>query len=669
MRIRVEGQAVLVYEPGRLVSKSVEQYVAEIEFTDEWQGFSKFMVFATKDETVMIEQAVRDDQLTMVVPWEVLEEDGMIKVGFYGLDGAGRRPTIWSKPLLVLHGVGPGEPTREPTITPWEQMVAWIGNIADLKTEEKENLVAAVNEIYDLGGVKSVNGKTGVVVLSADDVGALPDTTHIPDKTSDLTNDSGYITEADIPEVPVKSVNSKTGNVVLDAGDVHALPDSTVVPTKTSQLQNDSGFVKRAEIPAPPVTSVNSKTGDVVLNASDVHALSENTRIPTKTSDLTNDKGFITLQEVPAAPVRSVNSKTGNVYLDAEDVGALPDDTEIPTELSQLGDDSTHRLVTDAEKTKWNTVDDKADTDDMEAADNDLQSQIDAIVAKSDVVDVVGTYAELLAYDTSKLGANDIVKVLEDSQHQNARTYYRWLITGGTGNWSYIGTEAVGYTKAEEDALLNAKADKTTLNAHTSDTDIHVTAAQKTAWDAKADESDLTEHVDNDVIHVTQQDRNEWDNKVVVDDEEPTDAEIWIDTSDSIENVDPSVRWDIDQSAILTTANKTRARTNIDAASQTEVNGLSAAIAQKVDKDFGVSEAGKLLSVGRDGKVQTKADGYEVASNKVAAISSASTSIQYPSAKSVYDYALHDWVGTQAEYDAIAVKDAHTRYNIVEAST
>ena len=44
------------------------------------------------------------------------------------------------------------------------------------------------------GNVDSVNGKTGVVELNAADVGALPNTTVIPDKTSQLDNDSGYIT-------------------------------------------------------------------------------------------------------------------------------------------------------------------------------------------------------------------------------------------------------------------------------------------------------------------------------------------------------------------------------------------------------------------------------------------------------------------------------------------
>lgn len=46
------------------------------------------------------------------------------------------------------------------------------------------------------GEVISVNGKKGVVVLEAADVGALPDDTEIPAKTSDLDNDSDFVSDA-----------------------------------------------------------------------------------------------------------------------------------------------------------------------------------------------------------------------------------------------------------------------------------------------------------------------------------------------------------------------------------------------------------------------------------------------------------------------------------------
>ena len=114
--------------------------------------------------------------------------------------------------------------------------------------------------------VTKVNNKTGEVTLTADDVGALPLNTTIPKKTSELTNDSGFITLAQVPDSPVQSVNGKTGAIVLTATDVNALPSSTTIPTKTSQLTNDSQFITLAQVPAAPVQSVNGQTGEVVID-------------------------------------------------------------------------------------------------------------------------------------------------------------------------------------------------------------------------------------------------------------------------------------------------------------------------------------------------------------------------------------------------------------------
>lgn len=95
------------------------------------------------------------------------------------------------------------------------------------------------------GGVTSVNGQTGAVILDADDVGALPDDTFIPTKTSDLTNDSGFITDAGVTSfngmtgavaytAPVQSVNGATGTVVLDAEDVGAMSKWELLWTNAS---------------------------------------------------------------------------------------------------------------------------------------------------------------------------------------------------------------------------------------------------------------------------------------------------------------------------------------------------------------------------------------------------------------------------------------------------
>lgn len=91
---------------------------------------------------------------------------------------------------------------------------------------------------------------------------------------------------------------------------------------------------------------------------------------------------------------------------------------------------------------------------------NNLQSQIDAITSKSDVVDVVGTYAELQVYDTSKLHNNDIVKVLVDETRSNAITYYRW--SSQTTTWTYVGSQGPFYTKSEANSTFQSLITSTT---------------------------------------------------------------------------------------------------------------------------------------------------------------------------------------------------------------
>lgn len=49
-----------------------------------------------------------------------------------------------------------------------------------------------------------------------------------------------YATKAEIPSVPVKSVNGKTGAVVLTASDVNALPNTTAIPDALADLSSDA---------------------------------------------------------------------------------------------------------------------------------------------------------------------------------------------------------------------------------------------------------------------------------------------------------------------------------------------------------------------------------------------------------------------------------------------
>ena len=147
------------------------------------------------------------------------------------------------------------------------------------------------------------------------------------------------------------------------------------------------------------------------------------------------------------------------------DISQMQDDIEgIETNIESIEENTyTKSEVYNKEETD-NLVDNAVGTissdlqieeEARQSADISLQNQIDSIVASSDVVDIVGTYQELLNYDTTHLGDNDIIKVLDDSTHNNATSYFRWKKS--TATWQYIGSEGPYYTKSETDQLLNGK--------------------------------------------------------------------------------------------------------------------------------------------------------------------------------------------------------------------
>ena len=110
--------------------------------------------------------------------------------------------------------------------------------------------------------VLSVNGEVGDVVLA----------------TSDLVNDSGYITSAEAPVQP--------GDVF--SGNYGDLTNTPTIPTATSELTNDSGYITAADVPEPTPHF-----------SGDYEDLTNKPSIPAATSELTNDSGYITAADVP----------------------------------------------------------------------------------------------------------------------------------------------------------------------------------------------------------------------------------------------------------------------------------------------------------------------------------------------------------------------------------
>lgn len=281
----------------------------EFEFSNEYEGLTKMAVFSNEDEafTTMITNG------SCIIPSEILQTDGTIGVGVYGYSVSGDNLIKRYSPKPVFFNVELGSyQLAQESIEPSSDIITQI--LAQLESQG-EDIITLQNNL------------------------------------SNLENNV-------IPTLATKSE----------------------IPTKTSQLTNDSEFI--------------TKNVDNLTNY-------------TKTSDLSS-------------------VATSGSY---SDLSGTPDLSVYATNTA-LGNETTAR----------------------ENADIGLQNQIDGISASSDVVDIVGTYQELQNYDTQHLGNNDIIKVLQDSTHNNAMTYYRWDKTNT--EWIYVGQEGPYYTKSEIDTTL-----------------------------------------------------------------------------------------------------------------------------------------------------------------------------------------------------------------------
>ena len=137
---------------------------------------------------------------------------------------------------------------------------------------------------------------------TATEVGALPSTTIIPSKVSQLTNDRGYLTSSGF-----KTIN---GQSIVGSGNISITSGGGTTVTSTAW----------ADITGKPAWIGSSKP---TYTASEVGALPSSTTIPTKTSQLSNDSGYTT-----STSFKTINGESivgsGNIVIESSGGGGTP---------------------------------------------------------------------------------------------------------------------------------------------------------------------------------------------------------------------------------------------------------------------------------------------------------------------------------------------------------
>lgn len=149
--IRVSGVEAVAVDVKKITAGLTGAEVV-MEYTDPlWNGLTKKVIFDGAETVSAVETGDR-----VIIPVEAVRQEGvLLRVGVYGVssDEELAIPTIWAEignvlPAVPGKSVGPGsQATAE-----WAQILAMIGDLRNLTTEAKANLVAAINEAALSGG-------------------------------------------------------------------------------------------------------------------------------------------------------------------------------------------------------------------------------------------------------------------------------------------------------------------------------------------------------------------------------------------------------------------------------------------------------------------------------------------------------------------------------------
>ena len=243
----------------------------------------------------------------------------------------------------------------------------------------------------------------------------------IPSKTSQLNNDSGFITSEN---APVKSVNGKTGDVVLTATDVGALPTSggtlTGNLTVGSAKIQTNGYVVGTWLQGTATNHLtNAATKIAVQDGSGwvYHRTAEEIKSDIGLSNVDNVKQY-SASNPPPYPIASVNGKTGRVNLVASDVGAVSTDN-----ITQTLGTSTTKVP--SEKAVSDAIADAGGGDMLKS----VYDATNAIASSGGIVNYMKTNGFTF------LGVNPISSTSDDT----------------TANWAALGT---GYARYDTTGLL-----------------------------------------------------------------------------------------------------------------------------------------------------------------------------------------------------------------------
>lgn len=276
------------------VAESVGAYALKITYDEEWAGADKIVTFKNAAGVAI---AVKDNgsEEGVVIPWEILRCPGKVSVGVIGYVGSEMKLAtagIYERNTFIVlpaafglqEAITPTPDIYQKLIQTIETVQSQIGNLAELDTDAKDNLVAAINEVLAGGGgagtVTSVNG-------------IEPVDGNVTITTRNVPNTSGYQTEADVARAVGEEAAARA------AADTEL--DNKITAEATARVSADNSLNDEVDL-------INSK---IPAQASSLNQLADKDFV--NSSVATNTANYISQNGQPFPSLAALEAYSGTL--------------------------------------------------------------------------------------------------------------------------------------------------------------------------------------------------------------------------------------------------------------------------------------------------------------------------------------------------------------------
>ena len=355
-KAKIDGVELKISEREPLLAGTVGLNKISLSFSDEWAIFTKQIDF--KNEQSGETRRISAEVGVCTVPWELLRSEGDITcyVRGIGSDGSLVLRTNEANLGTVLGSADGNVPgTGTPTPDVCDETAAKIGDLSKLETDEKSQLVGAINEVKRKtdskqdkltagdnitiaadGTISSTGGGAKVFFL---DVFVITETEVITNKTYaeiKAAIDAGdiiYITDKNgVVYVPqVAKTNTKIELLWLDSHEDRTYRWSAVVNSENAwsvtlpELVNTDRMIADLSEKVDKVTGKGLSTNDyTAADKAKVDAIPASPKYTDTVYDDTAVKNRLTAVENEVAGIEAGSSFSGS-YNDLTDKPAIPD--------------------------------------------------------------------------------------------------------------------------------------------------------------------------------------------------------------------------------------------------------------------------------------------------------------------------------------------------------